>query len=291
MARAQKAALALVILVVSFGLLYGGVMVKLIHDWWVDEGYSHGFLVVPLATYFVWERRRVLRLAMPRPSSVGLLVLLISIMTFMAGLLGAELFLTRVAVVGTIAGAVLFILGWEHLRVLAFPLGFLLLMIPWPSIIFNQVAFPLQLVASRLGEGILAAQAIPVLREGNLIVLPHATLEVVEACSGIRSLLSLVTLAILLAYFSERRWSARIAIVAMSAPIAIVSNGLRVAGTGMVAHYVGAGAAEGFFHGFSGWLVFVAAFGMLVAGQQAVALTGRLGCQRPVGEREERRER
>jgi exosortase len=165
--------------------------------------------------------------------------------------------------IGTIIGAVLFILGWQHLKLLAFPLGVLLLMVPIPAIIFNQIVFPLQLIASRAGETALATAGIPVLREGNIIILANTTLEVAEACSGIRSLVSLLTLAIVFGYFTDPRPGVRVAIALCAIPVAILSNALRVAGTGIAAHYYGAAAAEGFFHSFSGWIVFIAAFVML----------------------------
>jgi exosortase len=192
-------------------------------------------------------------------------------MTLIAGMLGAELFLTRISLVGVAAGTVLFVCGWRHLRMLAFPLAFLLLMIPLPAIIFNQVAFPLQLLASSFGEQALHALEVPVLREGNVIILPHTSLEVAEACSGIRSLLSLLTLGIVYGYFADSRASVRVLLAVATVPIAIFTNAIRVAGTGVAAHKFGAGVADGFLHTFSGWLVFVAAFAMLIALQIVVS--------------------
>jgi exosortase len=180
-----------------------------------------------------------------------------------AGTLGAELFVSRVSIVFLIAGTVLFAAGFDALRVLAFPIAFLFLMVPPPAIIFNQIAFPLQLLASRFGEATLQALSIPVLREGNLITLANTTLEVAEACSGIRSLISLLTLGIVYGYFVDPRISIRTIIALSAVPIAIVANGLRVAGTGVAAHYYGVEAAEGFFHTFSGWIVFVVAFALM----------------------------
>jgi exosortase len=167
--------------------------------------------------------------------------------------------------IGVLAGSVLFLLGARHLRILAFPLAFLFLMIPVPAILFNQFAFPLQLVASRFGESVVAMAGVPVLREGNVIVLASTTLEVVEACSGIRSLVSLLTLGILFGYFTDQRLSIRILLALVTIPIAIITNGLRVAGTGIAAHHFGPAAAEGFFHMFSGWLVFLTATVLLLA--------------------------
>lgn len=236
---------------------------KLLHDWLNDDNYSHGILIVPLALFFVWERRYRLTTLTPQPSWLGLVVVVGSLATLVAGTLGAELFLTRAAVLGTLVGVILFTLGWAYLTVLAFPLAFLVLMIPIPAIIFNQIAFPLQLFASQFGTAVMEFFKVPVLREGNVIILPYTTLEVAEACSGIRSLISLLTLGIVYGYFTDHRLWVRVAIATSTIPIAIVANGLRVAGTGVLAHYYGREAADGFFHTFSGWLVFVFAFVML----------------------------
>jgi exosortase len=254
---------ALVVAVGAFAGLYAPVFRRLWHDWANDDNYSHGFLIVPLAAYFVWERRERLRALEPRPTVWGLAVLILGLSVLLAGLLGAELFLTRASMLVVLAGGVLFVLGWPALRVLAFPLAFLVLMIPIPAILFNQVAFPLQLVASQAGAAVLAALSIPVLREGNVIVLAHTSLEVAEACSGIRSLISLLTLGVLYGYFTDRRPAVRVAIALSTVPIAIVANAGRVAGTGIAAHYYGPEAAQGFFHTFSGWLVFVVALALL----------------------------
>jgi exosortase len=254
-----------VLLVCSFAVLHWQVMTTLVQDWVADDNYSHGFLIVPIAAYLVWERREKLSLLPVRPWSPGLVVVAGSLVVLLVGVLGAEEFLSRIAMLGTIAGGVLFVLGWGHLRALAFPLAFLLLMIPIPTIIFNHIAFPLQLVASKLGVLPLSVAGIPVLREGNVIVLSNTTLEVAEACSGIRSLVSLLTVGIVYGYFIDPRGGIRTAIALSTVPVAILANGLRVAGTGVAAHYYGAVAAQGFFHAFSGWLVFLAAFIMLFA--------------------------
>lgn len=251
-------------------LMYAGVLSSLVKQWSSDDNYSHGFFVLPLAVYFAWERREALATAMRRPSALGLVVILGSLLVWTAGLLGAELFLTRISLIGVTAGTVLFVWGWTHLRILIFPILFLLLMVPLPAIIFNQIAFPLQLVASQAGEVVIAAAGIPVLREGNVLQLPSQTLEVAEACSGIRSLVSLLMLAIVLGYFTERRIGARILIACAAVPIAILANASRVAGTGLAAEWVSPAAAEGFFHTFSGWLMFVVAFAGLLLVQHLI---------------------
>jgi exosortase len=260
------------VVLAGFVLLYYQVLSKLIYDWENDGNYSHGFLIVPIALYLAWERRHKFFAAPHAPSNLGLLVVAGSVLVLLTGIFGAELFLTRISIVGTVVGSLLFLCGWARLRVLAFPVAFLLLMIPLPAIIFNQIAFPLQLLASQAGEVTLRAAEIPVLREGNVLVLANTKLEVAEACSGIRSLVSLITLAIMFGYFTDQRAWVRIFITLSAIPVAIVANAGRVAGTGIAAHYVGPEAAEGFFHEFSGWIVFLVAFALMMAIQRLVVM-------------------
>jgi exosortase len=256
------------LLAASFGLLYADVIGSLVRDWATDDNYSHGFLIVPLAAYLAWERRSRLHGTPLKPNVAGLAIVAASLAVLAVGVLGAELFLARVSLLGVFAGGIVFICGWGHLRVLAFPIAFLLLMIPIPALLFNQIAFPLQLLASRVGESSLSAAGIPVLREGNVIILANTSLEVAEACSGIRSLISLLTLGIVFGYFTDPRNTVRVVIALLTVPIAVVTNGMRVAGTGFAAHFYGREAAEGFFHTFSGWLVFVVALFVLMGVQR-----------------------
>jgi exosortase len=257
--------------------LYADVAPPLVRQWANDGDYSHGFFVLPLALFFAWERRHALFTAERRPSILGVAVLAFGLLCFVAGRFGSELFLTRASFVFVLAGLTLFVAGREHFRILAFPIAFLLLMIPLPEIIFSRITFPLQMLASQVGELVIAAGGIPVLREGNILQLPGRVLEVAEACSGIRSLMTLIMLAIVLGYFTERRIGGRIALVVAAIPIAVLANAMRVAGTGLMSSWVNPAAAEGFFHTFSGWLVFV------------VALCGLLLVQRLMGRVEMRR--
>ena len=282
MIRFQRTAAVLAVMG-AFAALYQPVVRKLVQDWATDDNYSHGFLIVPLAWYFAWQRRTLLAAAPLQPSLMGLVIIFGGLITLFAGTLGAELFLTRISIPTVVTGMVLFVFGPGHLRILSFPIAFSLLMIPVPAIIFNQIAFPLQLVASTFGEQMLSGLNVPVFREGNVIVLPHTTLEVVEACSGIRSLVSLLTLGVVYGYFADPRLGVRATLVAATIPIAILANGFRVAGTGFAAHWYGPSAAEGFFHTFSGWLVFVAAFAMLVVVQIAASRVASLFRRRAHG--------
>ncbi len=254
--------------VAALVITYWGVLSGLINAWSTDDNYSHGFFIVPLAAYFAWERRQALAAAPIRPSWVGLIVVAGSLAIFVAGLLGAELFLSRVSVIGALAGAILFMFGWQVFRLLLFPLTFMLLMVPVPAIIFNRIAFPLQLLASNVGESAINALDIPILREGNVLILANAKLEVAEACSGIRSLVSLFTLGIVFGYFVDPRAWVRVVIALSAVPVAIIANGLRVASAGVAAHNYGTAGVEGVFHDFSGWVVFVIAFLMMLGLQR-----------------------
>ena len=268
MMRSKEQLVAVALVGAAILLTYWSVIRGLVGAWSTDDNYSHGFFIVPLAAYFAWERRHRLSQIPVTPSLTGLVIVVASLMLLIAGMLGAELFLSRVSLIGVVAGAVLFLDGWARLRVLTFPLAFTLLMIPLPAIIFNKIAFPLQLLASNVGEFGVRAANIPILREGNVLILANATLEVAEACSGIRSLVSLFTLGIVFGYFADSRVWVRTVIALSAIPVAILANGLRVASAGWAAHYMGQAGVEGLFHEFSGWVVFVVAFLMMLALQR-----------------------
>ena len=256
------------------GWLYWPVLVLLVTQWNDDQNYSHGFLVPVMSAYFVWERKEQLARLMPTPSWAGLGVLLVGLFLLAVGQIGAELFLQRFSLVMVITGLVWLVMGRAVLVLWSFPLAFLIFMIPLPAIVMNAVAFPLQGFAAQTATYCLIALDIPVLREGNMISLARTPLEVAEACSGIRSLLSLLALGTVYAYFVETIMWKRWVIVAASVPVAIAANAFRVTGTGVLAHYFGDEAAQGFYHDFSGWLVFVVAFVLLLG---VGTVLGRIG--------------
>lgn len=245
--------------------LYAPVLAGLVKQWYSDPDYSHGFLVPIFSGYLIYRRRSRLKGIPDDPSSWGLAILLLSFALLFLGSLGAELFLSRVAFLVTILGLLIFLRGFGFVRAIAFPLAFLLLMVPLPAIIYNQIVFPLQLLASRFAAGCLTqSHVMPVLREGNLLVLPNYTLEVVEACSGIRSLMSLITVALAYGYLFESRKLIRGLLALLMIPIAVVSNGMRVMGAALVTYFWTPRAAEGFLHTFSGMVIFVAATAMIL---------------------------
>lgn len=247
------------------GVLYHSILAKLVANWWNDPDFSHGFVIPIFSLFVVWQQRKRLPKLPLAPSWLGLVVIGGALIVLIAGVLGAELFLSRSSLVFLLAGLIIYFAGWRYFRALLFPWVVLFLMIPIPIIIFNQIAFPLQFLASRLATWFLGVLAVPVLREGNVIHLPVMSLEVVEACSGIRSLVSLTALAVIYGYFVEARTLWRIALVIAAIPIAVVANGLRIMGTGLVVQYWDPQKGEGFFHTFSGWIIFVLSLSMLFA--------------------------
>jgi exosortase len=259
----------------AFGYLYASVLPDLVADWSTDPDYSHGFLVPVLSGYCLWERRHAFSHLPVQSSPVGLLIILLGIALLLLGHLGAELFLMRVSMVIVIAGLVFYHGGWHYVTGMAFPIAFLLFMIPWPAIILNALTLPLQLLAARLSTSSLQLMHLPVYREGNVIFLPHATLEVVEACSGLRSLVSLLALATVFAYMTQQHVWKMAVLVVSAIPIAIIANALRIWGTGVLAHGYGAQTAEGFYHTFAGWMVFVVAFVLLAAEGSALSRFGK----------------
>jgi exosortase len=245
--------------VAVLGVLYAPVLKALVVNWVEDPDYGHGFLVPVFAGYALWRSRGRWQQLTPEPSNFGLPAILFGIALLIVGSLGAELFLSRVSLLVILAGMVLYLFGRKTLFAVAFPLCYLVLMIPLPTIVYNQLTFPLQLIASRLAAGSLDVVQVPVLREGNLLVLPNHTLEVVEACSGIRSLMSLFALAIAYGYLAEGRAWTRVTLAVLMLPIAVLSNAFRVFGAGVSTYLLGPKWADGFLHTFSGWLVFITA--------------------------------
>ena len=272
----------------AIAFAYATVLSKLFRDWWFDENYSHGLLIPFIIGYIIWSQRDKLGQARFNPSLLlGGIAILFALFALWAGVAGAELYTQRMSLVLLLGGITVYFWGMTLLRLLIVPFGLLLLAIPIPAIIFNKIAFPLQLFASRCAVWSMSMLGIPVLRQGNIIELKPLNsfdtkkLEVVEACSGIRSLMTLMTLAVVFAYFTHtpsdnppksggrlgwlrNYWFWRAVIIVVSAvPIAILTNAFRVSGTGVLSHYYGTAVADGFFHTFSGWAIYIVAFILL----------------------------
>ena len=263
-----------ILLLLSLGL-YWGTLTRLVAQWWHDPNFSHGFFVPLFSAFVLWQERDRLKRIPPRPSWFGLLILAAALSLLIVGQLGAELFLSRFSLLLLLAGAVVLFLGWRWFRAVLFPWAFLLLMIPIPALIFNQITFPLQLRASRVAAFMLPLLGVPVLAEGNVIQLPVMSLEVAEACSGIRSLMSLAALAIIYGYLAEKRIWVRWVLAIASVPIAILANSVRIIGTGLLVQYWDPDKAEGYFHASWGWIIFVISLLLLYGTHSLIRLIWR----------------
>lgn len=226
-------------------------------DWMTDENYSHGFVVPAAFVWMVWERRDKLEHARISPRFWALGIVMLALVQLVVGTWGAENFTAHSSFLVLLCGMVLFLAGSAVFRIVAFPLAWLLFMIPLPAIVFYAITFPLQLVASRMAVGILDLIGVPSMREGNVLYLANFTAGVAEACSGIRSLMSILAFAVLIGYLLKMSARSRWLLAATSVPIALVINSARVAVTGLIGNYWGSQHAEGFFHTFSGWILFV----------------------------------
>ncbi len=271
----------------ALAFLFANVLVKLGFDWWTDENYSHGLLVPFVIGFIIWSEFDALKTAVENPRvRFGFAVMIFTLLMLLAGTLGAELFIQRISLVVMLVGITLYFFGAKILQLLVVPFALLLFAIPIPQIIFNKIAFPLQIYASQIAVWGIRLFAIPTVRKGNVFeILPQGAtqiiaLEVVEACSGIRSLMTLVSLALILAYFTRGKnhdpnygWKnyfksldfGRTIILMLSAvPIAVLTNSFRVTMTGVATFYYGKKALTPFWHDLSGWLVYLVALILLI---------------------------
>lgn len=243
-------------------LCYGTILYRMAVQWATDENMGHGFFVPLVAGYIAWRRRDALTFDPRQGNLWGLATVILAALLSLVATLGAELFTARFSLIVALFGVILYLGGMRWLKVLLFPLGLLLFMIPIPAIIYAQLTLHLQILASQLGEMLITLMGIPVLRAGNTLQLPSQTLDIAEACSGIRSLLSLMFLSLVFAYFMDKKVWMRWALLAATIPIAIGANGIRVAFTGLLSE-IDTKLASGMYHETEGYIVFVVALAAL----------------------------
>ena len=250
-------------------LCYAPVLSGLVVHWSTYEDMGHGFFVPVIAGWIAWQKRFDV-LAAPRSTNwFGLALIVLGAVQLLIGTLGAEFFLTRSALLESLAGIILLVAGWEVVKALAFPLFLLVFMIPIPNVIYNQITLPLQMFASQVAATSLELMGYPVLRDGNIIELASQKLSVVEACSGIRSLLSLSFLSLVYAWFFDEKTWMRWVLLVLTVPIAIIANAGRVTLTGVLSE-IDPELAHGFIHTASGWIIFMIALVMLVTAHQVI---------------------
>lgn len=253
----------LLFLLVALGVAYATIVPGMVSDWYNDENYSHGFLVPLISAYFLSQNWTELKATPLRPSNAGLLVIIGSLVLLLLGFIGTEYFTMRSSLVFLVAGIVLYWFGWGVLRLAALPIAFLIFMVPIPYIVYDALAFPLKLLVTQASVAVLKMLSVPVVSEGNIIMFPQTVLEVADACSGLRSLMSLITLAVAMAFLTQKSTVNRTILILSAVPVAIATNMFRVIVTGFLASHYGAAAAEGFFHEFAGMAVFILAMVIL----------------------------
>ena len=242
--------------------LYAPLAARVVTLWWQDPNYTHGFFVPLFSLFLIWERRARLAALRIQPSWSGLVILAAALLALVLGTIDTRFYLSRISLLLFVAGLVVFLAGWKHLAAVAFPLAFLVLMIPSGTLL-DQITFPLQLIASKTASFFLLLLGIPAVREGNIILLPSARLEVAEACSGIRSLFSLITLTVIYGYMAETKIRVRVLLVLLAVPVSVLANALRIAITGVVVEHWGIAGAEGTLHLLSGWLIFAGSLALV----------------------------
>jgi exosortase len=242
--------------------LYAEVLRDLALEWWTQPDASYGMLIPPLALYIAYLKRGGTLAVPAEPDSRGLVLIATGCLAFLTGKLAAEFFLTRISFVIVLAGLCWAFLGYRRTRALAFPLLLLFTMVPPPGIVYNTLSAPLQLLASKLASDIAQLLGVSIYRDGNIIYLATTSLGVAEACSGLRSLAALTVASLLLGFLENVSLMGRLLIVLLSAPLGIAVNVFRVTGTAILADY-DPELALGYYHFFSGWLVFVIGFGLL----------------------------
>ncbi len=252
----------IVLLSILVWLLYGYVLTDMANDWWNEPSLSQGMLLPPLALYVAWLQRGQILAHTATQDFRGLFVVAFACLTFLLGKLASEFFLMRISFVILLVGLAWSFWGWQRLRALSFPLVLLATMVPLPAIVYNSLAAPLQLFASDVATRVAQACGISVFRDGNIIQLAGVSLGVAEACSGLNSLSALIVGSVLIGYLICSGWLSRGLLLVSSIPLAIGVNVLRVSGTAILADF-NQDFAMGFYHSFSGWLVFVAGVGML----------------------------
>lgn len=256
-------------------VLYYDILYKWGINLWEDDNYSHGLLIPFVSLYFIWQKIPQLRSAKTEPNNLGLAVILGGILLYLLGFVSAELFTKRFSLLVVLWGLVLFLEGAQRGKLLLFPISILFFAIPLPYVLYNSVAFPLKLISTRIAVWLLGIYGMPVFSEGNIVHLQHTTLEVVDACSGVRSLMTLITLAFFLAYFWLDNFFKRILVILLAVPIAVLANGARVALNGVMTKYM-PDFTESFWHEFSGWLLFIICFAILFGISVALDATKKL---------------
>ena len=229
-------------------------------QWMNNDDFSYGLLLPLIAFYLVWEKRKDLVTISPKHDLRGIMLMIVSIGLYIIGELGAELYVKRFGIIMLCISSVWWLYGLELLRRLLFPLMLLFLMLPLPGMIYRNVTFTLQILSSTISAEMLNALGYLTYREGNIIDMGFGQFQVVEACNGLRFIMPMLTVGFIFAFIKPKIWWKRLVLIGITIPLAMLTNVSRIMGTGILAKHFGAGIAKGFFHDFSGWVVFMITF-------------------------------
>ncbi len=246
-------------LILVFIFLYQKAIIELISDWSIDPNFSHGFLIPFVALYMVWYKQNEILQIPHKPTRTGIYIILFGMLVHIAGNVGAELFLMRFSMIITLSGIIIYFYGFKMFWKVMIPVAYLIMMIPIPDILWNKIAFPLQLFSAKISSQTIGMLSIPVFREGNILHLSNTSLEVVDACSGLRSLTSLLALTGAFAFIAPLGTINKWVLFFSAIPIAVAVNVIRLTITGAMAAWIGPETAHGFLHDMSGLIIFGAA--------------------------------
>lgn len=237
----------------------------MVQDWNTNDNFSHGYLIPVISAFMLWSMRRELKQVSISPCNWGVPLIVLGLIQLVVGKIGSEYFLQRTSMIIVFFGLSFFLLGKSFTKKISVPILYLIFMIPIPAIVWNEVAFPMQLFASGLAERVVQTIGIPVFRGGNILHLSNTTLEVVDACSGLRSLMSMLAMSAAMAHLFGRSKKRKCVLFISAVPIAIFVNIIRLTFTAVLASRFGEKIAQGFLHEFSGWMIFILGLGMLIS--------------------------
>ena len=268
--ESKKTAVLAFIALSLFIVAYFPVFQILVTKWAESEEYNHAFLTLPIIGYMAWSKRSVLSLEHPKYSPLGLLLILFATAAYFFAMLTQVHTIIALSLFLTIVGTLIYLLGIQAIRELFVPLLLLLILIPFPEQLYIKLTFPLQLKVSQASEIITKLFGVPLLREGNVMNIPEKSFEVVEACSGLRSMITLLTLSIIMSYFMLKKNLSKLILLLASAPTAIAINIIRVTAMILLFHFFRLDLTEGILHSITGLLIFGIALGILLLLQKVL---------------------
>ena len=240
----------------TFILAFFPVWKRLVLSWYSSDQYSHGFFIIPITLYIIWKKKDILVKTPIRPSWWGMALVVFSLLLYLFAHFAEILTLTSFSILLLLAGVIIYLYGFLIFKELLFPLVFLLFMIPIPSQIYSSLTIPLQLFVSKVSVWLGSTIGIPIYREGNVIHLPDRTMQIVQACSGLRSMISLLMLSAIIGYLTLKSNILRFVLFLSGIPAAIFVNIIRVCLMVFAFHYFNYDLTKDSVHTVFGIIIF-----------------------------------